>query len=286
QSVQWFRFSYRGVTSLNIVLSYEPVSASGINFVLYTGDVANPRAENLSPVRRNNTLSASWSDPSARDALLQVVNTGPVGGAGFVGSIQPVGALNSTGATATPPPTAVAESGLNASTAVTLGGDGAFAGALAPRQAIWYRLWYANPGANATVSAAFTPAGTSVDLNIYTGLDPSSLVAQGGSPSRTTPTTTPTPTATATASATATPTPGLSTPGTVMATPTGTATATATSMPSDLGSDSLSRTVNLSSQQWVYFTVVNNNDGTSVAYGGLASPVGTPPATPSPTATS
>jgi hypothetical protein len=284
QSVQWFRFSYRGVTSLNIVLSYEPASASGVNFVLYTGDAGNPRAENLSPVRRNNTLSASWSDPSARDVLLQVVNTSPVGSAGFVGSIQPVSALNSTGATATPLPTSMAESGLNASTAITLGGDGAFAGALAPRQAIWYRLWYANPGANATVSAAFTPAGTSVDLNLYTGPDPSSLVAQGGSPSRTTPTSTPTPTATATA--TETPTPNSSTPATVTATPTGTATATPTSTPSDLGSDSLSRTVNLSSPQWVYFTVVNNNDGTSVAYGGLASPVGTPPATPSPTATS
>ncbi|HYW88106.1 MAG TPA: hypothetical protein VFB50_10075, partial [Chloroflexota bacterium] len=215
-------------------MAYEPASASGINFALYTGDVGNPRAETLSPIRHNNTLSASWSDPSARDVLLQVVNTGPVGGAGFVGSIQPVTALNSTGATATPLPTAMAESGLNSSSAMTLGSDGAFAGALAPRQALWYRFWYANPGANATVSAAFTPAGTSIDLNLYTGPDPNSLVAQGGSPGRTTPTTTPTPTATATA--TATPSPGLSTPVTVTATPTGTATATATSTPSDLGS--------------------------------------------------
>src|SRR5262249_14575523 len=171
QSVQWFRFSYLGVTSLNIVLAYEPASASGINFALYTGDVGNPRAETLSPIRHNNTLSASWSDPSARDVLLQVVNTGPVGGAGFVGSIQPVSALNSTGATATPLPTAMAESGLNSSTAITLGSDGAYAGALVPRQAVWYRFWYANPGANATVSAAFTPAGTSIDLNLYTGPD-------------------------------------------------------------------------------------------------------------------
>jgi hypothetical protein len=57
-------------------------------------------------------------------------------------------------------------------------------------------------------------------------------------------------------------------------------------MPADLGTDTLSRTVNLSSAQWVYFTVVNNNDATPLAYGGAASPVGTPPATPSPTATS
>src|SRR5439155_22969032 len=112
---------------------------------LYSGDPSNPRAENLSPVRRNNTLSGSWSDPSARDVLIQVINTGPVGSVGFVGSIQPTSALSSTAATPTAVPTAAPESGVNATTAITLGPDGTFAGALFPRQAIWYRFWYANP---------------------------------------------------------------------------------------------------------------------------------------------
>jgi hypothetical protein len=281
QSAQWFRFSYRGATPLNIVLAYEPAGATGLDFDLYTGDPSNPRAENLSPVRRNNTLSVSWFDPSARDVFLQVFSNSPVGTIGFVGSIQPNSALNSVAATSTAVPTAAPESGASASTAITLGIDGALSGSLTPRQALWYRFWYANPGANATVSVAFTPAGTSTDLNLYIGPDPNSLTAQSGSPSRTTATATVTPTATNTSTATTTPTSG--TPGAATATATGTATATATPTPADLGSETLSRTVNLSSAQWVYFTVVNNNDGSSLAYGGQASPVGTPPATPSPT---
>jgi hypothetical protein len=44
--------------------------------------------------------------------------------------------------------------------------------------------------------------------------------------------------------------------------------------------------VNLSSAQWVYFTVINNNDATTIAYGGQVSPVGAPPTSPTPTATS
>jgi hypothetical protein len=283
QSAQWFRFSYRGATPLTVVVAYEPSGASGVDFDLYTGDPSNPRAENLSPVRRDNTLTASWSDPSARDVLLQVVNTGPVASVGFFGSVQPTSAMASTATTPTPVPTPAPESGLNAATAITLGSDGAFSGAVAPRQAIWYRFWYGNPGANATVSVGFTPAGTSTDLNLYTGSDPNSLSAQGGSPSRMTPspTSTPSPTATSTATPTLASTAAS---GTATATPT--ATGTPTVMPANLGTDTLSRMVNLSSAQWVYFTVVNNNDATPLAYGGVVSPAGTPPATPSPTATS
>jgi hypothetical protein len=103
------------------VVAYEPSGASGVDFDLYTGDPLNPRSENLSPARRDNTLSASWSDPSARDVLLQVVNTGPVDGVGFVGSIQPPAAISTTAGTHTPTATPGAESGSNAATAVTLG---------------------------------------------------------------------------------------------------------------------------------------------------------------------
>src|ERR1051326_8835346 len=134
QAAQWFRFSYRGVTPLAIVVAYEPSTATGIDFELYTGDASNPRSEGISTARRDNTLSASWSDASARDVLLQVVNTRPVGSAGFIGSIQPTGALFSTAATPTASPTASAESGTNSSTAITLGTDGTFSGVLAPRQ--------------------------------------------------------------------------------------------------------------------------------------------------------
>ena len=289
QSAQWFRFSYRGTVPLNIVLAYEPASTTGINFDLYIGDPTNPRAQGLSPVRRDNTLSASWMDLNARDVFLQVVNVSPGAGVGFVGSIQPTSALNATGATPTPVPVPAPESGVSPSTAITLGTDGAFAGSAAPHQAIWYRFWYASPGANATVSVAFTPAGTSADLNLYTGSDPNNLTAQGGSPSRSTPTATVTPTATPSPTITSTATPTLIITGTATPiptytpTPTFTTTSTPTSTPPDLGTDTLSRTANLTSAQWIYFTVVNNNDGTWLGYAGTASPVSAPPATPSPT---
>ena len=273
QSARWYRFSYRGGTTVTITLAYEPPAAGNVNLALYTGDPANPRAENMPVARRDNTLSAAWSDPSGRDVFLQVIDSGPVVSIGFVGSIQPSAALNSPGGNVTPTPTP--GSGTSAANAATVGGDGRFAGMLAPRQALWYRFWYGNPGANATVSVGFTPAGSSSDFNVYTGPDINSLSQQGGPPSRTTPT----PTATPTSSPTATPTPPT-------ATATGTATTTPSSTPANLGTDTLSRTLNLATSQWVYFTVVNNNDGTPLAYGGTVSPASIPPtASPTPTLT-
>jgi hypothetical protein len=264
QSARWYRFLYRGGTPVAITVAYEPAVAGGVDLALYTGDAANPRAENLSVARRDNTLSATWSDPSGRDVFLQVINTGPVVGIGFVGSIQPVGALTSPGANLTPTPTPA--SGMSAGNAATVGGDGRFAGMLAPRQAVWYRFWYGNPGANATVSVGVAPAGTSSDLDLYTGTDINSLVRQGGSPVRTPPTPTVTPTNTPTQTPTA-PTPSAA----------GTATPTPSPTSANVGTDTLSRSVTLSLSQWVYFTVVNNNDGTPLAFGGTVSPAGIPP---------
>ena len=273
QSARWYRFSYRGSTPVRITVAYEPPVAGGVDLALYTGDPANPRAENLFVTRRDNTLSTVWSDPSGRDVFLQVIDTGPAVGIGFTGSIAPGGALNSIGGNMTPTPTPA--SGASAVNAATVGDEGRFAGVLAPRQAVWYRFWYGNPGANAAVSVGFTPAGSSSDLNLYTGSDVNNLVQQGGSPVRTPPT----PTAIPSDTPTATP-----------ASPTPSATRTPSPTPSptapSLGTDTLSRTVNLSTNQWVYFTVVNNNDGTPLAYGGAVSPAGIPPTvSPTPTLT-
>src|SRR5689334_13547643 len=62
QTAQWFRFAYRGATPITVVVAVEPATASGIGVGLYTGDASNPRAESIAPVRRDNTLSATWSD--------------------------------------------------------------------------------------------------------------------------------------------------------------------------------------------------------------------------------
>src|SRR4030088_2322763 len=92
QSARWYRFSYRGGTPVTITLAYEPPVGGKVDLALYTGDPANPRAESLPIARRDNTLSATWSDPSGRDVFLQVIDTGPVVSIGFVGSVQPTGA--------------------------------------------------------------------------------------------------------------------------------------------------------------------------------------------------
>ncbi len=273
QSARWYRFAYRGGTPVTITLAYQPAASATLGLAVYTGDAANPRAEDVSVARRDNTVSAVWSDPNGRDVFVQVTNTGPVTGVGFVGSIAPGGALNTPGGPTTPTPTSTAPAGASAADALTIQGDGRFAGTLQPRQALWYRFWYANPGANAVVSVGFTPAGTSTDLNLYTGPDVNTLTPQSGTPSRTTPTASPTNTLTAT--------PTSATPS-ASRTPSPTPTAT----PPSLGAETLSRTVNLPTAQWVYITVVNNNDGTLLAFGGTVNPAGAPPTlSPTPTLT-
>jgi hypothetical protein len=273
QSARWYRFAYRGGTPVTITLAYQPATSASVGLAVYTGDAANPRTEELLIQRRDNTVSAVWSDPNGRDVFLQVTNTGPVTSIGFVGTITPTGALNSPGGAISLTPTSTAPTGTTAVDALTIQGDGRFAGTLQPRQALWYRFWYANPGANAVIGVGFTPAGTSTDLNLYTGPDVNTLTAQGGTPSRTAPTPTQTPTNTSTATPTS-------------ATPNATASLTPTPTAPSLGAETLSRTVNLPTAQWVYLTVVNNNDGTLLAFGGTVNPAGIPPTlSPTPTLT-
>src|SRR5207244_8899461 len=72
----------------------------------------------------------------------------------------------------------------NATNALTLtANNGLFSGTLAPGQAVWYRFFYGNPGADATVSISIAPTADNADLNIYAGTDPTNLgPTQKGAP--------------------------------------------------------------------------------------------------------
>jgi hypothetical protein len=72
----------------------------------------------------------------------------------------------------------------NAASAITIStNNGEFSGTLAPGQAVWYRAFYGNPGADMTISISIAPTADNVDMNVYTGTDVNNLgsTQQGGS---------------------------------------------------------------------------------------------------------
>src|SRR5262249_31216530 len=111
-------------------------------------------------------------------------------------SVSFIGALTPTTTIATPTPTSASNPATpqvtpttgpvagNASVALLLASNnGPFSGTLAPGQAVWYRFYYGNPGADATVSVSIALTADNAALNIYTGTDPTNLGSsqQGGS---------------------------------------------------------------------------------------------------------
>jgi hypothetical protein len=224
QSGLWYHVAYTGGAPITVTVAYEPATANRVDFFVYTGDASQPRQETDTPTRANNSLSLTWSDPSPRDLFVRVVNNATDTSASFVGTIAPTGQIS---APAGPTSPASAPAAATPRDAVTVPSDGSLLGTIGPRQAVWYRFWYANPGAQATIQASFAPSGGSPDLNVYTGADLANLTQQSGSPT--------------------------------------------------VSADTLQRVVSLPSEQWVYFTLVNNNDGSPLAYTGSVAPVGTPP---------
>lgn len=240
----WYKFNYLGKNqTATITVTFEPPDSTRLDIFLYTGDPANPSqvsgsTSSLSGNTRTISYTSGASDVTV--IFLKVENDHPDRTVSFVGTITP----NSTIATPTPTqagstvtpqvtPTAGPVAG-NAASALTLAGNnGEFSGTLANGQAVWYRFYYGNPGANATISVSVAPSADNADLNVYTGADPNSLVQQGGNQAR--------------------------------------------------NGNTLSRTVsNLSTAQFVYFSLGNNSSG-PMAYGGSVSPFFTPPATATPT---
>lgn len=241
----WYRFTYVANTQATVSVAYEPPDSNRMDIFIFTptADPNAPRQEGVSSTRTNNIMTITFSDPNSRDVLVKVENDHPDRTVSFVGAVTPTTALATpvatpTGATptpqTTPTPGPVATS---ATAALTIDQTGVFLGTLNSNQAVWYRFYYGNPGANATVSVNLAPSADGADLNLYTGTDVSTLTQQ--------------------------------------------------TTPITRSGNVLSRTVNLATAQFVYFTVVNNNGSQVLAYSGTVAPAFAPPVTltPSPATT-
>jgi hypothetical protein len=190
QSV-WYKFNYvGGGNPVTISLSFEPADSTRLDFFVFTGDPSNPQQSSTVTTLSGNTRTMTFTDPGApRVVFIKVENDHPDRSVSFVGTLSPTSTLapTPTGTAGTPQstPTAgpVASSAANAILLVTTGN---FSGTLAPGQAVWYRFYYNNPGADTTVSIGIAPTADNADLNLYTGTDVTNLgpSQQGGSQTR------------------------------------------------------------------------------------------------------
>jgi hypothetical protein len=191
----WYKFNYVGGNQTSTVtVTFEPPDATRLDIFIFTGDPANPHQEAASSVLSGNVRTITFADPGgARVVFVRVKNDYTDRTVSFVGNVQPTATIATpTPTTASNPPTPqvtptagpVASDATNAITLVT---SGQFSGTLSPRQAVWYRFYYGNPGADATVSLSVAANADNADLNIYTGTDPTNLgsTQQGGSQVRT-----------------------------------------------------------------------------------------------------
>jgi hypothetical protein len=190
----WYKFNYIGGNqTVTITLTFEPPEATRLDMFIFTGDPSNPtQAPGLSTLN-GNVRTLTYADPgAARVVFIKVLNDYTDRSVSFVGSLAPVSTIatpTATSATNPATPQATPTTGPvagSAASAIALVTNGQFSGTLSPSQAVWYRLYYGNPGADATVSISIAPSADNVDLNIYTGTDPTNLGSpQGGSQART-----------------------------------------------------------------------------------------------------
>ena len=188
----WYKFNYiGGGQAVTATLTFEPADSTRLDIFLFTGDPGNPSPVGPASTLTNNVRTITYSDPGgARVVFVKVENDHPDRSVSFVGALTPLTTIatptpTSAANPATPPSTPT--TGPVASTAATAiliaTNNGQFSGTLAPGQAVWYRFYYGNPGADATVSISVAPSADNSDLNIYTGTDPTNLgpTQQGGS---------------------------------------------------------------------------------------------------------
>jgi hypothetical protein len=187
----WYKFNYNGGNQPSTVtLTFEPADSNRLDIFLFTGDPGNPQQVPGSSTVNGNVRTIQFTDPGGpRLVFVKVENDHPDRSVSFVGSVTPITTIATPTATsasnpATPQSTPTAGPvATTAAQAITLANTGQFAGTLGNRQAVWYRFYYGNPGADATVSISVAPSADNADLNIYTGTDVTNLgpTQQGGS---------------------------------------------------------------------------------------------------------
>jgi hypothetical protein len=188
----WYKFNYIGGNNqVTTTLTFEPSDSNRLDLFYFTGDASNPSQNGATSTLNNNVRTINYSDAGGpRVVYIKVENDHPDRSVSFVGALTPTSTLATptpTSATnpATPQvtPTAGPVAG-NANSAILIAGNnGEFSGTLAPGQAVWYRAYYGNPGADMTISISVAPSADNADLNVYTGTDVNNLgpTQQGGS---------------------------------------------------------------------------------------------------------
>ena len=189
----WYKFNYiGGAQVVTATVTFEPADSTRLDVFFFTGDPSNPTPVTASvSTLTGNVRTITYTDPGGpRVVFVKVENDHPDRSVSFVGALTPTTTLATPTPTAganpaTPPttPTTGPVAG-NASAALTIAtNNGQFSGTLASGQAVWYRFYYGNPGADTTVSISVAPSADNTDLNIYTGTDPTNLgpTQQGGS---------------------------------------------------------------------------------------------------------
>jgi hypothetical protein len=191
----WYKFNYIGGSqTVTATLTFEPPDSNRLDMFFYTGDPSNPTLVPGLSTLSGNVRTISYTDPGGvRTVFIKVENDHPDRSVSFVGSLAPTAAMATptpTSATSPATPQATPTTGPVAGTAANaiplVTNNGVFTGTLSPSQAVWYRYYYGNPGADGTVSISIAPTADNADLNIYTGTDPANLGSpQGGSQTKT-----------------------------------------------------------------------------------------------------
>ncbi len=196
----WYKFNYIGGNqTVTATLTFEPADSTRLDIFFFTGDPSNPTPVAGLSTLNGNVRTISYTDSgSARVVFIKIENDHPDRSVSFVGSIAPTTAIATPTATSasnpatpqsTPTSGPVAGGAANAILltanycAIAAGSNSCeFSGTLSPGQAVWYRFYYGNPGADTTVSISVAPTADNADLNIYTSADPANLGSpQGGS---------------------------------------------------------------------------------------------------------
>jgi hypothetical protein len=186
----WYKFNYiGGGQTVTATVTFEPADSNRLDVFFFTGDSSNPTQASPASTLNGNVRTITFTDQGgARVVFIKVENDHPDRSVSFVGALTPTSTIATptpTSASNPPTPQSTPTAGpvaINAANAITLITSGQLSGTLAPGQAVWYRFYYGNPGADTTVSISVAQTADNVDLNIYTGTDITNLgpSIQGG----------------------------------------------------------------------------------------------------------